>query len=165
LESLLNKLTDIVSREVVQFELFLKLLTEQQDYLVGNDVENINRVVKEQEQAILTLKDLEASRIRVVQEISRRTDSDPASMTLSKIAKKFAVPQAEKLARMQQKLLDLHEKVSDTKSRNEFLIKKSMEYIDGTVKMLASHGIDLPTYGKTDGGNRGPKSLGVNRTA
>jgi hypothetical protein len=165
LESLLSKLTSIVDREVKQFELFLRLLTEQQDYLVGNDVENLNRAVREQEQAILTLKELESSRIRIVKELSRQTDDDPDSLTLSRIAHKFAVPQAEKLERMQKKLIDLHEKVTAARSRNEFLIKRSMEFIDGTVKLLASHGINMPTYSKSESNHQATKRLGVNRTA
>ncbi len=165
MESLLKKLTDVVAREVEQFELFLKLLTEQQDYLVGNDVENLNRVVKKQEEAILALKDLEASRIRVVEAISERTDNDPADMTLSKIAATFAAPQSEKLEKMQKSLLSLHERVSKARDRNEFLIKKSMEHIDGTVRMLASSGVEVPTYKNGGEVDQSRQSIVVDRRA
>ncbi len=165
MESLFKKLTDIVAREVEQFELFLKLLTEQQDYLVGNDVENLNRVVKAQEEAILVLKDLEASRMRVVEAISERSDNDPTDMTLSKIAETFAIPQSGKLEKMQQSLLELHERVSRAKDRNEFLIKKSMEHIDGTVRMLASSGVEVPTYKNGNDVEQSKQSIAVDRTA
>ena len=146
-------------------ELFLKLLTEQQDYLVSNDVENLNRVVKEQEQAILALKNLEASRIRVVEVISEKSDNDPADMTLTRIAASFAAPQSEKLEKMQKSLLNLHERVSSARERNEFLIKKSMEHIDGTVRMLASGGVEVPTYQSGGSKEESRQSIAIDRKA
>ncbi|MBU1320579.1 MAG: flagellar protein FlgN, partial [candidate division Zixibacteria bacterium] len=129
MESLTKKLTDIVSREVLQFELVLQLMADQQNYLVANDLENLNRVVKEQEEAILKVRELEKSRLLIIDEISDVTDDDSENLTLTQIAKKLALPQAEKLQRLQKTLLDLHEKITRARSRNEFLIKKSMEHI------------------------------------
>ena len=164
-ESLTNKLTDIVSREVKQFELFLKLLIDQQNYLVANDLENLNRVIKEQETAILVTRELEKNRMRVIAELSEQIDDDPNNMTLSRVTKSLAQPQALKLEKMQRALTDLHAKINKVKSKNEFLIKKSMEYIEGTVRLLASGNNEIPTYG--DGNSREQKSpsIAVNRTA
>lgn len=165
MESLTNKLTDIVSREVKQFELFLKLLTDQQDFLVANDLENLNRVIKEQEEAIVVTRELERNRMRVIAEISERIDDDPNNMTLSRVTKSLAQPQALKLEKMQKALTGLYAKINKVKSKNEFLIKKSMEYIEGTVRLLASSSEETPTYG--DGNSKKPKSpsIAVNRTA
>jgi predicted transcriptional regulator len=164
-ESLTNKLTDVVSREVKQFELFLKLLIDQQNYLVANDLENMNRVIKEQEKAISVTRELERNRMRVIAELSEQIDDDPNNMTLSRVTKSLAQPQALKLEKMQKALTDLHAKINKVKSKNEFLIKKSMEYIEGTVQLLASSSKEAPTYG--DGNSRKQKSpsIAVNRTA
>jgi hypothetical protein len=164
-ESLTNKLTDIVSREVKQFELFLKLLIDQQNSLVANDLEKLNRVVKEQEEAILVTRELEKSRMRIIAEISERLDDDPNNLTLSRITRSLGQPQARKLERMQKTLTELHAKINRVKSKNEFLIKRSMEYIDGTVRLLASSGADTQTYRDTTAGKHKSPSIVVNRTA
>lgn len=164
MESLTNKLTDIVAKEVQQFELFLRLLTEQQDYLIENDLDNINQVVKAQEEAILSLRELEKSRTRIVNEISGQMESGSENLTLSRIVESLPEPQAEKLEKMQKTLLDLHKKVSKAKSRNEFLIRKSMEYIDGTFRLLSSNGVSLPTYAEKNSKDKPPASVIVNRT-
>jgi predicted transcriptional regulator len=164
-ESLTNKLTDIVSREVKQFELFLKLLIDQQNYLVANDLENLNRVIKEQEQAILITRELEKNRMRIIAELSEQIDDDPNNMTLSRVTKSLAQPQALKLEKMQRALTDLHAKISKVKSKNEFLIKKSMEYIEGTVRLLASSNNEAPTYGDGNSKEQKSPSVAVNRTA
>jgi hypothetical protein len=164
-ESLTNKLTDIVSREVKQFELFLKLLTEQQNYLVANDLDNLNRVVKEQEETILVTRELERNRIKVIAEISEIINDDPNNMTLSRITRNLAQPQARKLEKMQKALTDLHAKINRVKSKNEFLIKKSMEYIEGTVRLLASSGTEMPTYGDGNAKEQKSPSIAVDRTA
>ncbi|MFH1893704.1 MAG: flagellar protein FlgN [Candidatus Zixiibacteriota bacterium] len=164
MESLTKKLTDIVSREVLQFELVLQLMADQQNYLVANDLENLNRVVKEQEEAILKVRELEKSRLLIIDEISDVTDDDSENLTLTHIAKKLALPQAEKLQRLQKTLLDLHEKITRARSRNEFLIKKSMEHIEGTVRLLASSGVDVPTYRENTNAAKPAQSIMVNRT-
>jgi len=164
-ESLTNKLTDIVSREVKQFELFLKLLIDQQNYLVANDLENLNRVIKEQEKAIVVTRELERNRMRVIAEMSETSDDDPNNMTLSRITRSLAEPQAQKLESMQKALTDLHTKINKVKSKNEFLIKKSMEYIEGTVRLLASSGTEVPTYGDRNTKEQKSPSIAVNRTA
>ncbi len=165
MESLTNKLTDIVSREVKQFELFLKLLIDQQDYLVANDVDNLDRIVKEQEKAILVTRELERNRMRIIAEISERINDDPNNMTLSRITKNLAKPHAVRLETMQKALSDLHARINRVKSKNEFLIKKSMEYIEGTVRLLASTGREIPTYGEGKAGKQQSPSVIVNRTA
>jgi predicted transcriptional regulator len=164
-ESLTNKLTDIVSREVKQFELFLKLLIDQQNYLVANDLENLNRVIKEQERAILVTRELERNRMRVIAELSEQIDDDPNNMTLSRVTKSLAQPQALKLEKMQKALTGLHAKINKVKSKNEFLIKKSMEYIEGTVRLLASSNNEAPTYGDGNSKEQKSPSIAVNRTA
>ena len=165
MESLTNKLTDIVSREVAQFENFLRLLTDQQDYLVSNDLENLQRVVKEQEKAIIATRELEKSRMLVIAEISERIGDDPNNLTLSRITRILSQPQAGKLERMQKTLTDLHARISKVKSKNEFLIRKSMEYIEGTVRLLASGADNVSTYGDKNAGARRSPSIAVNRIA
>lgn len=165
MESLTKKLTDIVAREVSQFELVLQLMADQQNYLVANDLENLNRVVKEQEEAILKVRELEKARLIIVDEISGISDDNAESLTLAEIAKKLALPQAEKLQKLQKTLQDLHEKITKARSRNEFLIKKSMEHIEGTVRLLASSGVDVPTYHESSSKGKPAQSIMVNRTA
>jgi hypothetical protein len=164
-ESLTNKLAHVVSQEVKQFELFLSLLADQQNYLVNNDVDNIARVVKEQEKAILETKELERARLRILEEISQSSGKDVGDLSLSEIAKRLSKPQAERLRKMQKTLLDLHSRVKKAKARNEFLIKKSMEYIEETVQLLASSGVQVPTYAEKGPGDRTSNSFMVNRTA
>jgi hypothetical protein len=100
----------------------------------------------------------------VIAEISDRLDRDPNDLTLSRITKRLAKPQAEKLEKMHKTLRDLHAKINKVKSKNEFLIKKSMEYIEGTVRLLASGGDARPTYQESSGSETTPSSIAVNRT-
>ena len=102
--------------------------------------------------------------MRVIAEISERLERDPGDLTLSRITKRLARPQAEKLEKMHKTLLDLHAKINKVKSKNEFLIKKSMEYIEGTVRLLATGEDTRPTYPEKNMSDEKPSSIAVNRT-
>lgn len=164
MESLIKKLTEIVSQEVKQYELFLQLLTEQQNHLVENDLERLNNVIRQQEDAIISSRELEKTRMRIVNELSQHLDADPNDLTLSRITRDLSRPQAEKLKGMQKRLLDLHAKINRVKSKNEFLIQKSMEYIEGTVKLFASVADDKSVYREHAPKDKRPSSIAVNRT-
>ncbi len=164
MESLINKLTETVSEEVKQYELFLQLLTEQQNHLVENDLNGLNNVIKQQEEAIVRSRDLEKIRMRVVNELSNHLDADPNDLTLSRITRDLSRPQAERLEAMQKRLLDLHAKINRVKSKNEFLIQKSMEYIGDAVKLFASLADDKSVYVDKKPKNGKPSSIVVNRT-
>lgn len=164
MDSLINKLTETVSQEVRQYELFLQLLTEQQNHLVENDLDGLNSVISQQEEAIVRSRDLEKTRMRVVNELSNHLDADPNDLTLSRITRDLSKPQAERLEAMQKKLLDLHAKINRVKSKNEFLIQKSMEYIGDAVKLFASVADDKSVYADKKAKDGKPSSIAVNRT-
>jgi hypothetical protein len=156
---------DVVAREVEQFELFLKLLSEQQNHLIANDLDNLNKTVMEQEQAILKLRDCETERIGIVRDISTRTGDNEADLTLATMARRLEKPHADRLERMQKQLVNLHKRIDRARARNDFLIKKSMEHIEGAVRLLASNGVRPPTYGDKNTRDSQTPSIMVNRTA
>ncbi|MFH2056823.1 MAG: flagellar export chaperone FlgN, partial [bacterium] len=62
---------------------------------------------------------------------------EPDDVNLTQLATLANASESSELTKLQQTLLDLHEQIQTAKNRNEFLIKKSMEYLDATLTQLS----------------------------
>jgi len=135
-----RKITEVVEREAACLEEFLKLLIDQQKYIVDNEIDNLKNGVARQQEIIKKIKNLEKSRIEILGRLSESENLDPKNLTISSLACHAEGEISEKLLQLQSSLLALHNKIEKAKRKNEFLIEHSMKYIEETIRLLGEKG-------------------------
>ncbi len=155
------ELIEVIGAEVGIFERFLQTLQRQQDALVDNNLDLLNETTAELEVLTSETKKAESRRQKLVAQVTQDLELSPEDINLSQLAALANVSQASELSRLQQTLLDLHEQIQESKNRNEFLIKKSMEYLDATISQLSGEeqGSTYQPDATAANGKRRPLSL------
>lgn len=146
MELLYKKIIDVVEEEALCLEEFLRLLVDQQKYLVENDLENIKNGVSRQQELIDRVKALEKSRTQLVAKYSETANLKPGDITMSGLARRAGGEMADKLMELQNSLMSLHQKIEKAKRKNQFLIEHSMKYINGTIRLIAERGNSRKDY-------------------
>jgi hypothetical protein len=146
LEQKILQLIKLIGEEVVIFETFVELLNRQQEALVANDMEFLAAVTQEQERLALTTSQAEKRRTELVRTLSYELNRNSSDINLTELTKLVAEPESNQLRTLQNTLIGLHEQISTIKSRNDILIRKSMEYINNTLTHLSATGEKEATY-------------------
>jgi predicted transcriptional regulator len=160
-ETKVLQLVKVIGEEAVIFETFLELLNRQQEALVCNDMDSLQAVTLEQEKLAVRTAQVEQQRIELVRSLSQEFNRDQADINLTELTKLVSEPESNQIRTLQATLLGLHQQISTIKSRNDFLIKKSMEYIDNTLSYLAATGEKKVTYDAENGKPSGRTRLSV----
>ncbi len=160
MELLYKKIIDVVEEEALCLEGFLRLLVDQQKYLVENDLENIKNGVARQQELIDRVKSLEKARTQLVAKYSESENIKPCDLTMSGLARRAGGEIADKLMELQNSLMSLHRKIEKAKRKNQFLIEHSMKYINGTIRLIAERGKSRKDYAP----HGGQDSLIVSKT-
>lgn len=130
------QLIKLIGEEVHIFETFLEHLNRQQDALVANDITALEAVTRDQEELGLRTQQLEQERRALVTAICGELKRGDSDITLSELRKLVSEPESMQIHAMQSTLLSLHDQIAKIKQRNDFLIRKSMEYITDTINHL-----------------------------
>jgi hypothetical protein len=146
LEQKILQLIRLIGEEVVIFETFVELLNRQQEALVANDMELLATITQEQERLALTTSQVEKRRTALVRTLSHELNRDSKDINITELTKLVAEPELNQLHTLQATLKALHGQISTIKSRNDFLIRKSMEYINNTLTYLSAAGEKEATY-------------------
>jgi len=136
LEQKILQLIKLIGDEVVIFRDFLDYLNQQQEALVANDIEALERVTTQQEALARKTTAIEQQRRELVASISSDLDRSQEDLNLTELTKLVSTQQSEELHTLQETLLNLHDQISDQKAQNDFLIRKSMEYLNTTMAQL-----------------------------
>ena len=127
MEQKILQLIELIGEEVVIFEKFVELLNRQQEALVANDMELLATVTQEQERLALATSQVEKRRAELVRTLSHELNRDSNDINLTELAKLVAEPELNQLRTLQTTLIGLHNQISTIKSRNDFLIRKSIQ--------------------------------------
>jgi hypothetical protein len=146
LEQKILQLIKLIGEEVAIFETFVDLLNRQQEALVSNDMELLASVTQEQETLAVKTTQVEKRRSDLIQRLSVELNRDSKDINLTELTKLAAEPELQQLLTLQTTLIGLHDQIATTKSRNDFLIRKSMEYINNTLTYLSAAGDRDTTY-------------------
>lgn len=133
---MINQLIDIISREALLFESFLELLEQQKAALVANNLSELNRLTRLQQEALVQSRKLDDDRVRVVAAIKQEKQFD-GDLTVSRIIALANSEQASRLTELRELLLGLNERILEVRNTNAFLINESRELIARTMTMLS----------------------------
>ncbi len=138
-------------------ERFLTLLSEEQKFLVENDVDSLRRSIEDQKKAIRDARKLEEARIKLTDSLAEELKIDKGEVNISKLIELVEESYSTKLRELQSTLSSLYARLERQKKKNEFLIKQSMKYVDKSIKIfLGLEGRD-PGYFVTQQKNKSEK--------
>lgn len=132
---MIDQLIHIITREAQLFEAFLDLLKQQQQVLVQNDIEGINRITELQQEKLRESRQLNSERERIVAEIGSANALE-GDLTVSRLLKIANADEAARLEQLQQLVMSLHEQINSTRNSNALLLNQSREFVANTMSML-----------------------------
>lgn len=146
---MINKLIAVIGREAELFETFLDLLEQQQRMLVKNDLKGLTEVTSQQQEKLIVSQNLNRHRLELVEAIKRDRQLE-GDLNVTRLIEIVDREQADRLSLLQKIILNLTDKINETRNQNALLLNRSREYIVKTVEMLAR--INSPKTGYTSGG-------------
>jgi hypothetical protein len=161
---LVRELIEVLKKEASLFETFLELLEEQQQALVRNDLDGINRTTERQREKTVESAILSRKREELISRITLEGCAGE-NITISKLIDAVSSGQAEILGRLKASILEIMEKINRTKSQNEMLIDRSRRNIARTVELLARINAPEGSYGRAGKQENGTANLALDRRA
>ncbi len=146
MERELRELIAVLKAEHRVFVQYLQKLTEQQDFLIANNLDGVRKSVEVINMLAQEAISLENGRRGIVDKISRKLEMNPDEVTVSRILERLKGPNFEELERLKNTIMDIHQKVSTQKNRNELLIDQSMSIIRQTVNFIRDVNNPKATY-------------------
>ena len=141
--SQLEDFIDILARELDLLTRLHSVLVNQQQSLVGGDVEEISRKVEEQIAIVTEIGDLEEVRKSMLTGIAPSAEGETDLDAVLGIA---SSEQAGRINTIVDCLREALESLGIVNKRNGMLIRQSMSYIGKTMKMIAGAGSPTETY-------------------
>lgn len=131
-----SKLIEVINQEITCLENFLTLLSEEQKFLVENDVNSLRRSLGDQGKVVRDAQKLENERIRLTDSLAKELKIDKGKVNISKLIELVEESYSTKLRELQSTLSSLYAKLERQRKKNEFLIKQSMKYVDKSMNIF-----------------------------
>lgn len=167
MEKDLLELESILKAEQNLLSVYLEELTDQQNYLIENDLDGLKNSIRELNLLAQKALTLENGRKAVIKRISLKLNMGNNDVTLSNLLARFEGRNFDELERLRNTILDVHIKVTARKECNELLINQSMNVIKQTVDYLNDRNNSRITFENTavKGGNGNDRKGLLSKTA
>jgi ABC-type phosphate transport system auxiliary subunit len=136
LHSQVFQLIEVINKEVLCLEKFLSFLSEEQKFLVENEIGFLRRSIEDQEETIWKARKLEETRIKLTDSLAEKLKINKGDVNISKLIELVEESYSTKLRELQSTLSTLYTKLERQRKKNEFLITQSMKYVDKSMKIF-----------------------------
>jgi hypothetical protein len=159
---MIDQLIQVISDEALLFEEFLQLLDRQKEALVANDIDRLNKVTQLQQQKLLESRTLDRRRDQLIAAI-KADQAIEDDISVSRLLEFADADQSSRLTQLREAILDLNDRISETRNTNALLLNRSREYISRTMSMLARLHTPDKTYGRRGATGHESAALAVDR--
>ena len=121
---MIDVLIEIIGKEAALFESFLELLEKQQRMLVENNLDGLNEVTAEQHERLAESQMLNCQRMELVEQIKKDKNID-GDLNITRLLTLIDRQQADRLEQLQNVILELNDKISETRNQNAILLNRS----------------------------------------
>ncbi len=163
----MKELINILNAEYDVFVKYLERLTEQQQYLIENDMEGTKDSLEKINILAQDAINLETDRRNIIGRLSEGLAMNPEDITIGKLIENLKGPNFEELEELKNTIFDIYSRVNSHRKRNELLIEQSMgiirqtmNYIRQTANQKVIH--DNPIPALHDAVDRGSLSKRIN---
>lgn len=133
MRELVDELIELIRDEEKVLEDFLNCLSRQKESIVQNNLESFNATVQEEESLIERVRELETGRIKVVQRIAHTAGGQADDLTLTRLIELNLGEDSEELKALKRTLAGLVDRVRRAIKVNQYLLKRSLSYIQKNV--------------------------------
>ena len=131
-----TSLIELISREASVFEDFLKLLGRQQEMLVRNDIDGLNKITALQREKVVESQLLNREREELITEI-KSTNAIEGDLNVSRLIELVDEDQGNRLIKLRDIIGGLNSKINEVRDQNAMLLNRSREYIAKTLELLS----------------------------
>jgi len=143
---------------------FLECLRRQKEYITMNQIDEFDATVKEEELLITRIKNMEKGRIELVRMIAIRAGSVEDELNLTRLIEMNLEESSDELRLLKRTLADLVEQIKKASRVNQYLIRRSLSFIQKNIDWFID-GSNLNVTYQSDGSQqlRTPGNLLVNK--
>jgi len=156
MKPLIDELIVLIRDEEDLLEKFLDCLTRQKDHILTNQVELFDETVQEEERLITRIRELEAGRIEVVKSIAKMAGSED-ELTITRLIEMNLGESSDELRSLKKTLSGLIERVKRANRVNQYLIKRSLSFVQRSIDMFIDEGEPTAVY--LPNGARRPRKM------
>lgn len=135
MNDLIDKLVSLIREEEETLQQFLDCLSQQKESIVSNKFDQFDKTVQLQERLIQRIRELESGRVEVVGSIARLAGTD-ADLTITRLIEMNLGESSEELRLLKKTLAGLIEKIKKANKVNQYLIKRSLTFIQRNIDMF-----------------------------
>lgn len=156
--SLMENLIDVLNRESSEYEALLELSQRKTTIIVSNNLENLQKIMDEEQELVGRVSNLEKKRIEVTADIANVLNRDVSTLKLADLINILSNRPQERKA-----LEDVHDRLQVSvrglqrvNEQNMELLKNAMEMIEFDMNLLQA----MKTAPETANYNRGAYNAG-----
>ncbi len=112
---------------------FLECLRRQKEYITKNQIDEFDATVKEEELLIIRIKNMEKGRIELVRTIAIRAGSVEDELNLTRLIELNLEESSDELRLLKRTLADLVEQIKKASRVNQYLIRRSLSFIQKNI--------------------------------
>ena len=142
-------LIELISQEASVFEDFLMLLGRQQEMLVKNDIDGLNKITALQREKVVESQTHNRKREELISEI-RSANAIEGDLNVSRLIELVDENQGNRLIQLRGLINGLSSKINEVRDQNALLLNRSREYISKTLELLSR--INNPNINYTQNG-------------
>ena len=136
LSEMVTELIEQISKEAAVFEDFLMLLGRQQEMLVKNDIDGLNRITALQREKVVESQLLNKKRELLISEI-KSANAIEGDLNVSRLIELVDEDQGNRLNKLRNIIGGLNTKINEVRNQNAMLLNRSREYILRTLELLS----------------------------
>ncbi len=145
MNELIEQLVGLIREEEDVLVEFLDCLILQKECIVSNKFDQFDETVQSQERLIRRIRELESGRVEVVGSIARIAGTD-ADLTITRLIELNLGESSEELRSLKRTLAGLIEKIKKANKVNQYLIKRSLSFIQRNIDMFIDETDSSETY-------------------
>ncbi|RCX14776.1 FlgN protein [Anaerobacterium chartisolvens] len=133
-----NELINTLKQEKGVYDSVLKIAEDKTDIIIKGKVDELDKMLKQEQELVLQMAKLEDARERLVAKIFSELGITDKDMTISTLVEAMKSPYSSGLKECQSLLLDTIGRLKVKNDLNSKLIKNSLEYINFSINLIAS---------------------------
>lgn len=136
--SLIESLIDNLTEQCQTYDEVLKLQQPKMDAIVGNQLDEVQRVTKREHEYAGQLARLERERGTIIEDIALVLNKEPKDLTIAHLNELLqeGTEEHKRLASLRETLITTMRELKEINQQNEKLIHHALDYIDFTVNAL-----------------------------
>ena len=133
----MEALVSVLKEQVKEYRSLIELAKRKQEVLIGNDIRELDKLNKEEQNIIIGVAKLESKRLEIIKDLSEVFGSAISSYTLKEMAEQAPEPFQGQLNNVCQELNEVVEDLNIINQGNSSLIEQALKIVNFTISTIA----------------------------